>query len=456
MDAAIAFAQVATRLRYEDLPAPAVKATKNDILDVLGTTLAGSGGAGASELVALAEDLGGKPESSIINWGVKAPSLMAALVNGFMARIVDYDDSYERAVLHTGATVISAALACAERRGGVGGKELIIAVALGIDMICRMGLAKEEGREAGWTGTPLYGYFGSALASSRILGLTEEQTINALGIAYGQATGTMQAVRERVMTKNLEIGCAAHDGVFSALAAQRGITGARNSLEGDMGLFKVFHRGKYDPRLLSDELGKRFEVANLSFKPYPSARPTHAFIDVALALSREHGIRPEEVEEITGYIGLEPHMEFHPLDEKQSPRTVTDAQFSTPYCVAIALVKGAPALDDFTDTAIKNPEVIALARKVVPKLDRSFFRLKSSMPAKLEIKTSRGTYSRSEEHAYGHPENPMSAESLVLKFRDCAAHARRRLPEDSVSRIIEMVQGLEDMKDVAEIVRLFG
>ena len=96
--------------------------------------------------------------------------------------------------------------------------------------------------------------------------------LNALGIAYGQAAGNLQSIVERVLTKSLDIGNAARGGVFSALAAQRGITGPHNALEGEMGLFRVYHRGNYDPKPLTDELGERFEVANLSFKPYPCCR----------------------------------------------------------------------------------------------------------------------------------------------------------------------------------------
>ncbi len=145
MDAAIAFAKLAAKQRYEDLPAAAIEVTKKDILDTLGTALAGSTAEGAKELIGLVEELGGKPESSVIAYGSKVPSPQAALVNGFMARSPDYDDTHDVAVIHTGTTVIPAAFAAAERKGAVSGKEFITAVALSIDMICRMGLAKQEG-----------------------------------------------------------------------------------------------------------------------------------------------------------------------------------------------------------------------------------------------------------------------------------------------------------------------
>lgn len=456
MDAAIAFAQLATKLRYEDLPPEAIKVTKDVILDTLGTTLAGSAAEGAEELAGLIKELGGKPESTIITFGAKVPSPEAALVNGFMGRSVDYDDTHDVAMLHAGSTVLSGAWASAERRGGVSGKEFITAAALGIDMVSRMGLARQDGRWAGFTGTPVYGYFGSALASARILGLTEEQTVNALGIALGQAAGTLQSIRDRVLTKNLDVGLAARGGVFSALAAQRGITGSPNCLEGEMGLFKVYHRGSYDRQQLTGELGKRFEVANLGFKPYPCCRLNHTFIDLALALSKEHKIRPEEIEQVVCYIDQEPHLEFHPVEEKHNPKTVTDAQFSIPFCVAVALMRGAVVLDDFTEDAIRDSAVLALTKKVVPELDPSLYRPKETPPARMEIRTKRGTFSKRTEYPYGHAKNPMSIESLAAKFRDCAAHARKRLPEENISKVIDTVTRLEQVSDATQVIQLLN
>jgi len=289
-----------------------------------------------------------------------------------------------------------------------------------------------------------------------VLGLNEEQTINALGIAYGQAAGNLQSIVECVLTKSMDVGGAARGGVFSALAAQRGITGAHNALEGEMGLFKVYHRGNYDPRPLTDELGKRFEVTNLSFKPYPCCRLNHPFIDLALAISQEHKIRPENVEEVIVYIDQEPHLECHPIEVKRNPKSVMDAQFSIPFCVAVALNKGAVLLDDFTESAIRDPAVIALAQKVVPKLYPSPFRPKETPPAMVKIKTRNGTYSKRIEYPYGHPKNPISVEALVRKFHDCASHAKNILPEENVSQAIDLVNRLEELNDVTLVIRLLS
>ncbi|MBI2906361.1 MAG: MmgE/PrpD family protein [Chloroflexi bacterium] len=454
MDAAFDFAELGTKLKFEDLPPATVTKVKQDIFDTMGTTLAGTGAEGTRELIDLIQDLGGKPESSIVGSGVKTQAPYAALANGFMGRSADYDDTHDTAVLHVGSTVCSAAWALAERKGGVNGRGFITAVTLGTEMVSRMGLARREGRWSGWISTLIYGYFGATLAASRILGLSQEQTLNAFGATLGQAAGTSQSLREGALTKNLDVGGAARAGVFSALAAKAGITGPKNSLEGDNGLFKVYNRGSYDREVLLDGLGKRFAVETLSFKPYPCCRMNHPYIDAALALRKEHNIKPEDIIEVIGYTDVEPHLEFHPVEKKQVVHGITEAQFSIPYTVAVALMRGAVVLDDFTEEAIKDPAVAALTKKVFPKLDTSLHRENDFPATAMDIKTKSGTFSRRIEYPYGHPTNPMTMESLTAKFRDCAAHARKPLPEAKVSQVIDTLANLEKVKDVAEVLRI--
>ncbi|MBI2906082.1 MAG: MmgE/PrpD family protein [Chloroflexi bacterium] len=455
MDAAIAFAQLAARITYEDLPQDAAEVAKKDILDTIGTILAGSVAEGVAGMAGLVEELGGKPESSVIVHGFRAPSPEAALVNGYMAHCADYDDTFDVGVIHCGAPVIPAALAAAERRGGVSGKELIIAVTLGVELMCRIGLARQEGRWAGgWSGSRIYGYLGAALASARLLGLDHEQTTSALGLAYAQCSGNLQSLKDNVLSRFFDLGCASRGGVLASLVAQRGITGTRNTLEGDCGLFQVYHQGRYDSKPLTDQLGERFEMADLSFKPYPCARPIHPFVDCALALYRDYRIKPEDIVEVVGYVDEEPFIQFSPLEERQNPKTANDGKLSVPYCVAVALVKGAVVLDDFTPKSVTDPRVIAVARKVVPRLDTSLARPKEMPPAVVEVRTKSGTFSRRSEYPLGNPRNPLAMDALAAKFRDCAAHSRVRISEESVSKLADMVSNLEAVRDVAEVIRL--
>lgn len=452
MDAACAFAENAIAVKFEDIPAEALRATKVGILDTLGTALAGSTAAGGREVVSLVKEWSDKKEATLVGDGSKVLAIGAAMANGAMAHALDYDDTHETAHLHAGVSTIPVAMAVAERMGGVSGKEFLTAVTLGIDAVCRMGLANPEG-PAGFILTAVYGFFSAAITAGKLLGLREEQMVNALGIAYAQAAGNNQCVVDGAQTKRFQAGFAAKGGLLAALMAQKGITGARDSLEGRMGLYKTYHGGRYNPDALTEELGKRFEGVNLSFKPYPCCRFGHAHVDAALALAKEYDIQPDEVEGILAFVSKEPHIMCDPLEVKRNPRTSVDAQFSIPYAVATALVHREVKINDFTPTAIKDPAVLSLANKVTPVLDPS---LGSHEPpaAVVEVKTRRGTYRQRIEYAYGHPENPMSDEALAQKFRDCASYSVKPLPEGRLGSLLEAVGRLEEVADMEEVFRL--
>ena len=268
-DATFAFARMVKNQRYEDIPTEAVEATKMDILDTLATTLAGSSYGGTRELMEVMKYWGGREESSILIHGGKVPAPAAALVNGHMAHARDYDDIYHVARIHVGAVNVPTGLAMAEKLGGVSGRELITAVCTGIEIELRIGQAAML-----WTQfhpTATFGYFGSCATAGRLLGLDEEQMINAFGIAYAQAAGNKQCMHDGSLTKKLQPGLAARGGILATHLAQKGYTGTRNNLEGKAGFFNLYHGGKYDPAPLTKDLGKYFDVVRLGYKPYPCA-----------------------------------------------------------------------------------------------------------------------------------------------------------------------------------------
>lgn len=269
-DAAKLFAHNIVNTRSEDIPSEAVDNTKRDILDTVGCALAGSSAPGTMEMLGLMNEWGGTQEATVLVYGDKMPSLNAALVNGCMAHARDFDDTYDLGLVHAGVSTVPAAFAIAERRGKVSGKELVTACALGQDMLLRMVASVTEWND--FHATAIHGVFGATAAAGRLLGLDEEMMVSAFGIAYAQASGNVQAIHDGVLTKRLQAGHAARSGVLSALLAQRGFTGARESLEGQAGFFKVFYGGNYNREELFADLGKRFEGSRLGFKPYPSAR----------------------------------------------------------------------------------------------------------------------------------------------------------------------------------------
>lgn len=456
-DVVFAFADNVRDTQYEDLPAETVLATKRSILDTLGTTLAGSTSDGIKEVYDLISDWGGKEESSIIAFGDKVPAINAAFINATMGHARDYDDSHYVAVAHSGVCVLPAALAVSERAGNISGKELITAVALGIDLMSRLGISVGLKSAAhGWHNTSVWGIFGATAACVKILKLTVEETIHAFGIAYSQAAGNAQCMRDGALSKRMQPGFAAKAAVLSSLLAEKGYTGSRNSFEGESGLFKVYHGGKYDPIPLRADLGIHFEVSNLKFKAYPSCGLTHNAISATLELVEEHLIKPQEVEKVEVSVGDSVFdIVCQPLDLKQKPPNPVHAQFSLPYTVARAIVYRKICLGDFTTDTIKDEKVLQVARKILPRLSPKLTRTKGFEPVIVDIETiDKKIYSKRIDLLKGSIENPMSEKEFLDKFRDCASYTIKPISVDKIDRALELLKNLENVDDITEIILL--
>ena len=444
---------------YDKLPAEAVLAAKRSILDTLGTTLAGSTSEGIDMVHELIHDWGGKKESTLIAFGEKVPALNAAFINATMGHARDYDDSHFLAVAHSGVCVLPAALAVAERRGKTSGKELITAVALGIDLMNRLGISVGLKSAAhGWHNTSVWGIFGATAACGKILKLNEEKLINAIGIAYSQASGTAQCMRDGALTKRMQPGFAAKAAVLSALLAEKGYTGSRDSLEGESGLFRVYHGGKYDRTLLVAELGKYFEVCNLKFKAYPSCGLTHNAITAALELVNQYQIKPEDVDKITVAVGESVYsMVCLPLETKQRPPVIVHAQFSLPYSVARAFVYRKVCLNDFTPDAIRDPAVLEISRKIEPKLVPELTRQKGFDSVILEVQTLGGKkYSKRVDVLKGSLDDPITNEELAEKFKDCASHSVKPIKKQKIDKAAELILNIDTVDDIRDVVSLIS
>ncbi|MBI4333597.1 MAG: MmgE/PrpD family protein [Chloroflexi bacterium] len=456
MDASFAFARNIANIRFEDIPAEVVAVVKNDVLDTLGTALAGTTlGTGCREVVELVKEGGGKPDSTIIGFGGKVPAWMAALANSTLAYALDFDECHMTGQIHSGATNVPAAFAVAERLGKVDGKRFLTALTVGIDLGGRMSVASYP-RARGWHPTTVYGFFATAATASKLLGLSELKVQHALGIAYSQASGHEQGHGEGSDTKKVQAGFASKGGVLSALLAERGITGAINSFEGEFGLYKVYHAGRtYDSAGLTADLGRRFEVSNLSFKPYPSGRGTHASIDATLEIVREHNLRPQDIEKITVFKSAIA-VKVEGGERKRRPVNALDAQLNVPYTVATAAVKRRVGLTDFTPEGIKDPAVLEMAQKVFVE-EFPEFGPNNFHPGITEIRTKDGKmYTKRVNEPFGNPENPMPKEQLVGKFMECASHSVKPLSKATLDRVVEMAMNLEQVDDAGAIIRLLA
>lgn len=247
-DLAITLARHAVNIRGKDLTDEVVEITKKHILDQIAVIIGGSNQPGCIELVGQLNRWGGKEEATIFSYGNKVPSHHAAQANATMGHALDYDDCDDRSSMHAGAAVIASAFTAAELRGKVNGHDFITAISTGLDIGYRLALCfpipvTEDGFIFSWFHTQLFSYISTPITAGKILDFDEEQMINAIGIAFQEAAGSGQFMIDGGLNKRLAPGYAARAGIFACLLAQNNVTGVRNTLEGQAGLFKMYLGG---------------------------------------------------------------------------------------------------------------------------------------------------------------------------------------------------------------------
>lgn len=439
---------------YENLPPEVIEVTKKQILDFFAVSMAGYDAPGVKELRELYESLGGTAESTILGSLAKVPAINAAQVNASMAHALDFDDVHEYAIVHPGVITIPVALAIAEKIGKVNGRDFITAVAIGVDLACRFALAPVPGRKPhiGWHLTSVFGYLVSAVVTAKLLSLSKAQILNAMGIAYHQAAGNGQSVKDGALTKRLGPGFAVRGGMISALLAERGVTGTKNFISGEWGIYNLYFKGDYDVAVLVDKLGEDFLNKDVVFKPYPCCRGIHPAIDAALNILKENpSLETDKIEKVILEVS-ESHYQLlcSPEEFKRFPRNIVDAQFSIPWGVAVALSKKQVSLDYLKEETLKDPAILGITSKmeikVNPKLNRRS--CESIEPTIVVIKTKDGrSYTALEENPLGSIKRPMEWEDCIRKFRNCVPY----LPDFSLHDLILRIKQLEVINDVKDL-----
>jgi 2-methylcitrate dehydratase PrpD len=289
----------------------------------------------------------------------------AALVNGTAAHGEDFDDTFEGGPVHAGAVIVPAVLAACERHRP-DSIAALTGIAVGIEIMCRLGLVTPKlVHKAGFHPTSVFGAMAAAAGVAAALRLDRRGIVSALGIAGSMASGIIEYLAEGAWTKRMHAGWAAQSGLRAALMAKHGFIGPRTVFEGTHGLFHGFaHTAKGNYDALVGDFGERWVSEALAFKPYPCGTMTHPYIDCARRLWAR-GIDPDAIKEMVCEVGEGTvHRLWEPLADKQRPSNGYGGKFSTPYCIAAAFVCGNVGLGDFTDTAVKDPAVLAVAAKV--------------------------------------------------------------------------------------------
>ncbi|RDK06520.1 MmgE/PrpD family protein [Cupriavidus lacunae] len=456
VDLSYDFATFVANTQYINLPQEAVEGAKKSILDTLGVMLAATGVEPAVKGVnALVREAGGAEESTLLGFGGRAPALWAAFHNGALAHCLDFDDHAPEGH-HPSSSIVPAAFALAERAGGVSGRDLIAAVAAGQDMFLR--IRRNVANRQDWHLTTVIGVYAATATAAHVLGLKREQIVDAFGIAGMQCCGTMElAYGVGSDLRGMYAGFTTKGAVLAALLAEKGVSGVKSMFEGKAGFFNVYFRGEYDRAIMVKNLGEIYDGGSILYKPWPSCGASHGFIHATLELMKEHGLTIGDIEQIRVNVGDFQKQLCEPIESRRRPATPVDAKFSIPFCVAVAATKRQVKVSDFFGDALRDPQVLAVAQKVVPVVDDSFD-WKTTLPkGRLDIVTRDGrTLSRVGENVPGDVECPMSWEYLDEKFRYSAELAAVPPSSEGIRKAQEMVRHLEALDDATDVLRVLG
>ena len=444
-----ALARFATELRYEDLPEEVVDKAKQLLLDILGIALRASVDADSSVSVRRAVGALAAPgDASVFGEDTTMAPAHAALLNGTYAHSLDFDDTHREGSVHPGASVVPAVIALAEQER-LDGRRLLAAMVAGYEVVCKLSMALDAKShyDRGFHPTATAGVFGATAAGANLLGLTFEQLLNAFGVNGSQAAGSLQFLENGSWNKRIHPGLAAHNAIFALELARNGFVGSALPLEGRFGLFRGYTDNAH-PELATGGLGERFEILNTAIKPYPACRYAHAPLDAIIDLTREHDLKPEEIESVT--IGLSDAgvaLIGRPVERKRQVRNIVDGQFSMPFLAAVALTRRRMGWGDYD--LVGDPGIDALMQKIDVVPDDEANRVYPERWLSCVTIRARGqTFVDRRWRTRGEPELPMTWDDIEAKFDDLASPV---LAADQRRKVVDTVRRLETVSDMRSL-----
>ncbi|MDE2625009.1 MAG: MmgE/PrpD family protein [Betaproteobacteria bacterium] len=431
-------ARYVVQARYEDLPVPVRHEGTRTLLNWVGVAVGGSHHETIGCAVSALAPFSGPGQASLLGRHERFDIMNAAFVNGVSSHVFDYDDTHLKTIIHPAGPVVSAILALSEYHP-VSGKDFLNALVLGVETSCRIGNAVYPNHyDIGWHITGTTGPFGAAAAAGKLLGLSEQQMVWALGLAASQPVGLRESFGS--MTKSFNPGRAASNGLFAALLAAKNFTSSDGMIEAKRGWANTIST-KQDYREITEGLGQRYEAALNTYKPFACGIVIHPAIDAAIQLRNEYHLAPDQIVSID----LRANPLVLELTGKKTPTTGLEGKFSVYHAVAVALVEGAAGEKQFSDRAVQDPRVVALRQKVHVQVDPAV--LPEQVDMLLVLADGRKLY-RHIAHAVGSLEVPMSDRQLESKFMDLAEGI---LPPDQIQRLMNTCWNVADLPDAAAI-----
>jgi 2-methylcitrate dehydratase PrpD len=421
---------------WDALPAAVAHQAKRSLMNFFAVALTGCRDATIETALASLATFSCGGQATVIGRRERLDTLSAAFVNAAGANVLDFCDTHVPTAIHPTAPLVPALLALAEMRQ-VRGRDLLLALVLGQEIACRIGLAISPSHYSkGWHITATCGVFGAAAGSGKLLGLRPEQMVWALGLAATQAAGLCECLG--TPAKSVGVGNAARNGLWSALLAARGMAGPAEPLNGVQGYYHALGETP-DLSPLTSGFGETWEILKTSYKPYPCGFVVHPVLDCVLDWRRAHPATVVEKVVVTG----------NPLMVARADRpdisTGRESQVSVQHAVAAALLTGKAGLDQFTDACVQDPRVQALRRKVSVAGDAGI----ATVAAKVDITTADGAVHKlTQSAARGSDDNPMSDRDLEEKLRDAAAGWN---PRHDIAPLIEAIWRVDQSDDVSKL-----
>jgi 2-methylcitrate dehydratase PrpD len=440
--------------QFGDLSAAAIAEARRGVLDWIGCALAGSGHNTITTLLAVLQEISGRPQATVFGRGLRLGLLDAALANGQMGHVLDYDDTHMGGVvLHTSSPVLAALFALAER-APVSGADFMLAYAVGFEAGVRSGRTAPGHHKGGWHLTGTLGTIAAGAAGAKLLKLDRQRFTYAMGIAATQAAGMQQ--NRGTMCKSFHAGKAAANGALAALLAERGFDATQEIIEGKKGFSRIYSDVAAPEELnaglgdaLGDSLGdgrdRRWMIETNGHKPYACGVVLHPLIDAVIAIRNRDAIDAAAVSEMS--------LRVNPLvlsiTGVVEPSTGLQSKFSTVHSAAVALLDGAAGTAQYADAKATDPAVAALRRKVKAVADETL----RKDEAHATITAGGRRHEIHVMHASGTADNPMSDGAIEAKF---LANAEPVIGRERAARARGFVLSLETQPDMRELIALLA
>ncbi len=395
-------------------------------------------------------ELGGEAQATVIGHETRLPAPNAAFANAMLCHGLDFDDTHSASVSHVSTVTCPTALAVGEAQG-LPGSDVLAAIVGAAEVITRIGGAASGLFHArGFHPTAICGIFGATCAAARLTGSDSRTAASALGIAGSMASGLFAYLEDGTATKPIHPAWAAHGGVLASRLAALGAEGPPSVIEGKFGLYHAFlgaERGSIDIDSQLADLGSRWETPRIAYKPFPVCHFMHGSLGAAADVLAGRTLSPEEIAAVVVTVpAAGVSLVLEPADKKRLPRSDYEGKFSLQYAVASMLLRGHVSVSDFTDDAIADPAVLAVAAKVMYETP-DYPTYPQAFPGGVRVTLTDGTtLERDFPFQKGGPENPMSADEVREKFR---ANAELALPVDAVDALEQAILAFEQQDDLA-------